>query len=496
MHSIYAGAAFVIAAAAAIDSSQGFLADQMPHATSTCFLDGMFTRTSTSTSTRNVFSSSAIVALPCQKFAAAEHELSLSRLKSRGWVYQEEELAARVLYFCDHQLVLRCNRCHRTVVQQYVPPATVQRVPNTIWARVVPISSLVKSILLALRGVIPWRGKDARSNDEIDAHDTAICISRHLSSIEGQRTWTEGATLPSTQQERWWTLVEEYSSRYLSYGADKLPAIQGLADRFQFELLASQDFETHTEPMRYLSGLWSGDALAMGLLWYVKDGITIRPDSRAPSWSWAAVDGVIGHNSLHGHAHEDMCGVSVLKVPDSLDHTLVLRAMVKSATWHRAPNDQKMYYIGHRRQGAVRFQHDLAQYEPLTIDLTQGPEVQLLRDLSGRDVGHLILDSESELANEGSEVYCLRIVVKPATRKEEHDFNVPWATRGLALRRDPEDSRKFRRIGYIELQRTPGGISYQSSLNPTKQKAERNPPPNIDVAEFFDDCEFTTISVI
>ncbi|OQO07181.1 hypothetical protein B0A48_07750 [Cryoendolithus antarcticus] len=234
----------------------------------------------------------------------------------------------------------------------------------------------------------------------------------------------------------------------------------------------------------------------MGLLWYVKEGGMARPMSRAPSWSWAAVDGLISNDSLKGNTQFDTCGSAVLQTAELGAEKLMIKARVKPGTWHRAPSDRKLYYLGHRRSGTVRFQHDLGQYEPLTSDLSQGPEVQTLRDLRGFEVGYLVLDSESELPYEGSEVYCLGIVVEPSTEIERRAFNVPWATRGLALVKVTGETNQYQRVGYLELQRTPGGVSYPSSINPAKQRAEREPAPNIDVAGFFDDCEFSTITLV
>jgi hypothetical protein len=74
---------------------------------------------------------------------------------------------------------------------------------------------------------------------------------------------------------------------------DKLPAISGLARAYQARL-EQQD--------KYVAGLWESH-LPEGLLW-VRDTVVFRsyyvhpgnstPESyRAPSWSWAATDGVV-----------------------------------------------------------------------------------------------------------------------------------------------------------------------------------------------------------
>lgn len=62
--------------------------------------------------------------------------------------------------------------------------------------------------------------------------------------------------------------------------------------------------QTHDE---YISGLWRKD-IEYQLLWSVKDdSLTYRPHIyRAPSWSWASVDGVISWEHWKSQAHFDL----------------------------------------------------------------------------------------------------------------------------------------------------------------------------------------------
>jgi hypothetical protein len=92
-------------------------------------------------------------------------------------------------------------------------------------------------------------------------------------------------------QDAWWRLVENYSCRYLSYQSDKLPAIQGLAQYF---------FDRHEDV--YLAGIWRSDLLNH-LSWFrcIRRGApsNIVNEYRAPSWSWAAVDGEVNFHSYY-----------------------------------------------------------------------------------------------------------------------------------------------------------------------------------------------------
>jgi hypothetical protein len=85
----------------------------------------------------------------------------------------------------------------------------------------------------------------------------------------------------------WIRTVCNFSECQLTREEDKLPAVSGIAK-------AIQPFFTNGE---YLAGLW-GDAFLPGLLWFVEGSSmsngqqSKRPQKyRAPSWSWASIDG-------------------------------------------------------------------------------------------------------------------------------------------------------------------------------------------------------------
>ena len=86
-------------------------------------------------------------------------------------------------------------------------------------------------------------------------------------------------------QDRWYRLVEDYKSRLLTKDTDMLPALSGIAS----------EFGKHVQ-QKYLAGLWNLE-LANGLLWHARDSYLKQPSTyRAPSWSWAALNGPITYN--------------------------------------------------------------------------------------------------------------------------------------------------------------------------------------------------------
>ncbi|KAL9616842.1 MAG: hypothetical protein Q9160_008332 [Pyrenula sp. 1 TL-2023] len=129
--------------------------------------------------------------------------------------------------------------------------------------------------------------------------------------------WSAGATpLPSDTLSHyystWYSLVAEYSRRGLSETVDKLPAISGLAKLIQ-----------EASNSDYLAGLWSDD-LIHGLLWtsLKRLGTPNRrvPQYRAPTWSWASIDGPVQYHTWALPRFEVTCrvlgGTCATKGPD------------------------------------------------------------------------------------------------------------------------------------------------------------------------------------
>jgi hypothetical protein len=100
-----------------------------------------------------------------------------------------------------------------------------------------------------------------------------------------------------TTQYSWDALVSQFSKRQLSNAEDKLVALGGLASRFaDFNGYPSSD---------YLGGVWR-QSLTTQLLWKVeRSNLFERPQPyRAPTWSWASVDGQIDSTGFQLDRHQ------------------------------------------------------------------------------------------------------------------------------------------------------------------------------------------------
>jgi len=80
----------------------------------------------------------------------------------------------------------------------------------------------------------------------------------------------------------WAGMVEDYSACELTQSKDKIPAISGLA----------KVFSGRGHGQHFLAGLWS-ENLSQQFLWVSTSSSAHREQWRAPSWSWASLDGTV-----------------------------------------------------------------------------------------------------------------------------------------------------------------------------------------------------------
>jgi Heterokaryon incompatibility protein (HET) len=169
-----------------------------------------------------------------------------SSLQQRGWTFQEHILATRIVHYADNQILWEC------------------------------------------------RELDACENHPCGDDDSNV--TEHAELVENERPKREVAELrfadvTQTSEETkatlrlWRELWTRYTSRNFTFGNDKLVALAGIATEFGGTLGAEN----------YLAGFWWQD-LAQSLMWYVKGdlkGSGPAPTYRAPSWSWASIDGPV-----------------------------------------------------------------------------------------------------------------------------------------------------------------------------------------------------------
>ncbi|OAP55065.1 hypothetical protein AYL99_10765 [Fonsecaea erecta] len=163
-----------------------------------------------------------------------------SPLNKRAWAFQERCLAKRTLHFTRNELFWECQQMCCSEVFPKGLPATMG-----------PPSS----------------------RESVEFFSKKVHHQRH---------------------GNWHQLVKMYSPKKLTYSSDKLLAIEGLAKQYMAKNRLHAD--------DYLVGLWKPQ-LPHALLWRVEGGR--RPTKyRAPTWTWASIDGEVRYPEPASSARE------------------------------------------------------------------------------------------------------------------------------------------------------------------------------------------------
>lgn len=165
--------------------------------------------------------------------AVISYSDDLGCMGTRAWCLQEYLMSPRSLIFTPSTLQFRCLTTMQGVGNSLCATVSEPRLPITLFHPDPPVAE------------------------------------------SGSEEWKD-------MHKAWMEVVKDYSCRRASVESDKLVACAAVAEQFHRVLR-----------VEYLAGLWRSDMLLTDLLWEIyQDGR--RPSVyRAPSWSWAAVDGVV-----------------------------------------------------------------------------------------------------------------------------------------------------------------------------------------------------------
>jgi hypothetical protein len=240
MGDIFMNAKFVLAAHCAADDSGGFLAESLSTHSA---IELEIPDTSQLKGTIGI----------CRR-SNLETDVTNSALSKRGWVLQERFLATHTLHFTRHGVFSEAGSEVFSEDGKLEPKA----------GKAMATAFLGPSALPNLRYLLT----------SANTYETAG-FSREL----WERT-----------NHDWLTLTEMYTNCDLTKEEDKLFAIAGVARKIQSR-------KTST----WCAGLWN-DGISSALLWVSGQRLSAPTKPRAPSWSWAAWDGLIQYPDILKHS--------------------------------------------------------------------------------------------------------------------------------------------------------------------------------------------------
>jgi hypothetical protein len=311
----------------------------------------------------------------CLDETAWERRIENGPLNKRGWVLQERLLAPRTIHCAYDQLWWSCAGTRASCCEMFPDGAPIQA------------SHPTSGFLAAMRF--------SRRDDMISSN------------------------------EYWLGIARDYTKAVLTYGSDKLIALAGIAET----ALQAMDVPRDS----YLAGLWRLD-LMVDLLWRVAASGSRPTAYRAPSWSWASVDGEI---YFHSAEKRDTARKNLL--------ANVLEAHVSSV---RDP-------LGPVRGGHLTVRGPLLKINLADPD-TSSPGITFLGNLS---LGNTCLSSDSGFAEvldheplyyewpvEGKQVYfaCFMTTSEPEIGDE-------FESAGLILEPTWSSPGEYRRIGWLRI---------------------------------------------
>jgi len=159
-------------------------------------------------------------------------------LNTRGWILQERVFSRRIVHFGKDQLHWEC-----------------------------------------MSVTCSEDGRDGIRFKDIDRSLAQLIFEAPIQSCENPQIAGERpATNSARMYDYWYDMLENYTSRALTFEEDNLPALSGLAN------LCEKWSGDH-----YVAGLWKGN-FGRGLIWC---GSNLSQPARflAPSWSWASLLG-------------------------------------------------------------------------------------------------------------------------------------------------------------------------------------------------------------
>ncbi|KAK8123146.1 hypothetical protein PG984_011816 [Apiospora sp. TS-2023a] len=386
-------------------------------------------------------------------------EVTNTVLLSRGWVFQERYLAPRVLHFGANQLLWECTTLDACETYPRGLPDYVKSGGHTDIKR-------------------------------LKLDDTVISTDPPKQIVT-----------PDASLQVWCDLVQAYTRTNLTKQSDKLVAFAGVAE------LVKKLYHEAEQPRPndgYVAGIFERHLIPM-LEWHTSrvPGATTRPrEYRAPTWSWASIDGRAWYEFLP----HILSGPSGLPWPPLWAQTLRAARftgslpgpdMYQGTSWvplvfDVAVGADTTDIIEHPQQPRHVPRHSI-KLRGHILPLQSIALVNAARDQSRREPilveedieGDVLISDPNSKTTKGMidrpclPLRCLRLVGRDSRPKH-------WVT-GLILRPHPEREAVYSRCGFFAVLSTTGaeriGIRVSAGSDPFR-------------ADFAEDMDITSIEII
>lgn len=306
-------------------------------------------------------------------------------LGTRAWAYQERLLSPRLLEYGRRTLRWSCSCCER--YSGYQPALALERNNETA------SGGLHYNLFSSINpdGFRPM----PQHRDELFYH--------------------------------WNAIVYQYTRRNLTFSNDRLAAIGGVASEVG-----------ERTGVRYLAGLWDYERLPSLMLWRVVDKSLRSPQIlrprpavfRAPSWSWAAVDGAIYTNNSN----------------EVVKQFKILKTEIRGGFGHSAHGSitvEGPACIGIHGYDRVEINHLSSTQDTLAL-LRDYCELSIYPDCADE----LIEVRDEEARVDEKPLFKLPDLTFIAIGRSDYDYEI---VRGVLLVPDGED---YRRVGYFQVRST------------------------------------------
>ncbi|KAF9549267.1 HET-domain-containing protein [Agrocybe pediades] len=314
-------------------------------------------------------------------------------LRHRGWCFQETILSPRRIVFSPPGLLYACRGYEQDITR---PEEGGQSKP----AERIPVTALFSD---------QKRGKASRGDEEL--HDL------------------------------WSHLINRYTACEISYSSDKLVAFSSVAEVYQ-----------NITNDEYLAGLWKHRFID-GLLWKC-GAMRDRPkEYRAPTWSWASIDGGVEMHTPH-----------MLEGPSTDYEASILSCSVTPAN--------SSHPLGQVKFAILKLQAKVYPLMPNGRKCRFTEEMPTVTDYGSHKLsigGGWLPPKGSSLRNLDGEAFFMRFDSKEGSEDIDHDFHIialragkkwggqpqPGFMMGLLVLKVDGQHETYKRVASVDLQHFP-----------------------------------------